>query len=329
LPIKAEIEKLMDNQDKIAARIKELTGWETRPNINIITDTSDWMRIERGDIIRLQGKDFLVKGHQYEKRFGISDQPKYWVFNVFDMATGDRKIIKMVFHEDFNVHIGIFKIHCFRSPEKEARVLEIVKGDNRFMQGTTLLDDHGNHIRILDFIRGKTIFQYIFEINKNHEQYFYEDLPLIIRKLADSIDAIRVLHRHKTCHGDIRNDHIIIDADTGQYRWIDFDLNQHVSDFDIWSIGNIINYAVGKGITTFKGVFKNSDFSDEIKSSLGPEDASGFFEYRVMNLGKLYPYIPDPLSQILQHFTIKPKEFYTSLDDLLKEYYEMLDSCFP
>nr|MBN2276473.1 hypothetical protein [candidate division Zixibacteria bacterium] len=319
---------MADNNDpeKIAERIKSLIGWATPPQIVILTDTSDWMRIERGHILRLGDRDFLVNGHQYEKRFGISDQPKYWVFNVFDLESGERKIVKTVFHEDFHVHIGVFKIHCFRSPEKEARVLDIVHGDNRFMQGTTIMDDKNNHVRVIDFIRGRTFFQQIFEIEKSHERYFHEDLPDILRNLADSFEAIRFLHRNKTCHGDIRNDHIIIEADTGRYRWIDFDLNQNVSDFDIWSLGNIVNYAVGKGITTFKAALRDSRFPEEIRESLAPDDASGFFEYRLMNLGKLYPYIPEKLNDILLHFTIRPKQFYTNLDQFLDDYYEMLDS---
>jgi len=319
----------MNEQEKLSARIEEISGWKTTGRIKIITDTTDWTRISRGDVLRLSGRDFLIKGNEYERRFGISDQPKYWVFNVFDLETGKQKIIKMVFHEDFHVHIGVFRIYCFRSPEKEARVLDMVKGDYRFMQGETILDEKKNHVRVIDYIRGPTIFQYIFNIGKSHEQYFHEDLSGILRKLTDSLEAIRILHENKTCHGDIRNDHIIIDAETGRYRWIDFDLNQHVSDFDIWSLGNILNYAVGKGITTFKNVLRSDKFPDRIKGSLSDEDASGFYVYRIMNLGKLYPYIPASLNKILLRFTVRPKNFYVNIEQLIEDYYDMLDKEFP
>lgn len=318
----------MIDDGKLAQRIGEVTGWPVPDHVSIITDTSDWTRIIRGNVIRLRGHDFVVKGHGYEARFGIGDQPKYWVFNVFDLETAERKILKTVFHEDFNVHIGVFKIHCYRSPEKEARVLEIVRGDDRFMQGYTVTDEVGNMIRIIDFIRGQTLFQHIYDINKNHHDYFEQDLPAIMKKLADCIQAINKLHQNKICHGDIRNDHIIIDADSGKYRWIDFDLNQNVADYDVWSIGNIINYAVGKGITTFKSVLKGIAFPEEVRASLGPEDASAFFEYRIMNLKKLYPYISDRLGDILQHFTIRPKKFYANMEELLEDYHKMLTNDF-
>jgi len=314
----------MNDQKKLAQRISEITGWIVPERVSIVTDTSDWMRIIRGDVVRLKDRDFVIKGHGYESRFGIGDQPKYWVFNAFDLETGERKIMKAVFHEDFYVHIGVFKIHCFRSPEKEAQVLELVRDDDRFMQGFTWPDAVGNTIRVIDYIPGPTLFEYIFDVKKNHHDYFEQDLPAILRRLAGSIEAIGFLHKQKTCHGDIRNDHIIIETGTGKYRWIDFDLNQNVSDYDVWSIGNIINYTVGKGITTFKSVLKGSKFSDQVRSSIDPSDASGFFHYRIMNLGKLYPYIPERLSNILMRFTIRPYKFYANMDQLLEDFHTML-----
>ncbi len=320
---------MKSDRERIEARIKELTGWSNVSHFRILTDTSDWSRIQRGDIIRLGGCDFLVKGNQHETRFGIGDQPKYWVFNALNMETGEQKIIKTVFHEDFYVHIGVFKIHCYRSVEKESYVLNIVRGDDRFMQGYTEMDEKENRVRVIDFIRGKSFFNFICEIEKPHEQYYYEDLPGILHNLMGCIEAIGFLHRHGTCHGDVRNDHIIIDSETGRYRWIDFDLNQHVSDFDVWSIGNIISYAVAKGIASFQQVMHKTDFPAEVRNSLIPEDGSAFFEYRVMNLKKLYPYISDRLSNILLHFTIKPKVFYTDMNDLIDDFKEMLATDFP
>ena len=315
--------------DRLADRIREVTGWSTAARPKIITDTTDWIHIERGNVLRLDGHDFVVKGCKYESRFGIDDQPKYWVLSAVDLETGGPKIIKTVFLEEFHVHIGLFKIHCYRSPEKEARVLDLVRGDSRFMQGYTVLDDKNNHVRVIDFIKGETIFQYLYRINKPHEQYCREDLPQILRNVAECIRAIEFLHRHGTCHGDIRNDHIIIDADTGRYRWIDFDLNQHVADYDLWSIGNILHYSVGKGIVTFEKVLKNPAFPQETRASLTPDDASGFYEYRIMNLGKIFPYLPPQLSDILLHFTVRPRAFYRTMTELLADYTEMLDNEFP
>jgi len=315
------------DQNKID-RILEITGWEKLKRSNLITDTSDWTQIFRGDLLKFGSKEFVVLGNRYETRFGIEEQPKYWVFSVIDMETAQKKIIKMVFHEEFDVRIGVFKMHCFRSPEKEGRVLDLTKGDTRFMQGYTVEDDKANQIRVLDFIKGPNLMENIYECKKSHEAYFYEELPEILKNLVECIRAIHLLHSNHTCHGDIRNDHILIDAETDQYRWIDFDLNQHVPDFDTWSMGNIINYAVGKGINAFSSVLKSKKFSDEIKTSLTPDDASAFYEYRIMNLSKLYPYLPKRLNDILLHFTIKPDVYYKSLSGLIRDYTEVLDKDF-
>lgn len=319
----------MDKLEEIKRRVEELTGRPFAERPIIITDTSDFMRIQPGHIVRIADRDFFIEGNKYEGRFGIGDQPKYWVFAATDLVSGEKKVLKTVFHENFQVRIGLLKIRCNRSPEKEARVLELVKGDCRFMQGYTALDSQGNHVRIINLIKGPSIFSYIYDIDKTHEEYFHEDLSSILWNLSDCIEAIRFLHENATCHGDIRNDHIIIDLETGIYRWIDFDLDQNVLDFDVWGIGNIINYATGKGIKTFHSILKNNEFSDKIKLSLNAEDASAFYEYRLINMGKLYPYIPKRLNDILMCFSVSRRRTYESMGQVLDDFREMLEVHFP
>jgi len=315
----------MSEKEALIERINELTGWTINPKrFRIFTDTSEWMDISRGSIIRLGNVDYLVKGNMNETRFGIDEQPKYWVFNAIQLDNGDEKIIKTVFHEEFIAHVGIFKIRCYRSPEKESQTLDTTRLDERFMQGFTMFDEKGNNVRVIDYIKGAKFFHYIPSIPKTHYEYFETELPRILSNLYYSFKAIADLHAYGLCHGDIRNDHIIIESDTGNYRWIDFDLKQDVTDFDLWSIGNLICYAAAKGIATFDNVIKSPDFSREIKDSLRSDDSSAFYEYRVMNLKKIYPYLPDRLSKILQHFTIKPIAYYTSISEFLEEYREML-----
>lgn len=311
-------------------RIEEVTGWIIKPHrFRIVTDLSDWMNITRGNVIRLGGRDFVVRGNMREPRFGIDEQPKYWVFSAVELDTGNEKIIKTVFMEEFTAHIGIFKIRCYRSPDKESEVMNLFKGDSRFMQGYTVYDDAGNNVRIIDYIKGKKFFHYIPGIEKNHEEYFYEDLPQVLWNLYGSIEAILDIHEKGLCHGDIRNDHIIIESGTGLYRWIDFDLKQDVSDFDLWSIGNILSYAVAKGILTFDSVMKSKKFSNEIKSGLDAEDGAAFYEYRIMNHAKVYPYIPNGLSGILKNFTLKPNEYYSSISQFAMILKNVLENEFP
>ena len=292
--------------------------------MKIVTDLSDWINIFRDDVIRIGGKDYAVRGNMNEPRFGIDDQPKYWVFSAVDLENGDEKIIKTVFTETFYAHIGIFKIKCYRAPEKEGLVLDLVRDDKRFMQGYHYNDEKGNNVRVIDFIRGKSFFHTLPTIEKPHKQYFEEDLPGILTKLSASFRAIKHLHDNGFCHGDIRNDHIMVEADTGEYRWIDFDLKQDVSDFDIWSLGNIISYAVGHGLKTFRAIMKSDDFSDDVKNSLLAADGSAFYNYRLMNFSKIYPYVPPRLSLILRHFTSDPIGFYESIDEFCDSYDEML-----
>jgi len=322
----------MTDKERLAYRINELTGWSVNlARMKIVTDTSDWMNITRTDVIRIGQSDseFVVRGNMREPRFGIDDQPKYWVFHAVDLKSGQEKIIKTVFHEEFYAHIGIFRVRCYRDPVKEANVLDLVKGDERFMQGQAYLDTAGNNVRVIDFIRGKSIFHYIPNIDKNHEEYFVEDLPAILWKIKILIEAIMHLHKNGFCHGDIRNDHIIIEADTGKFKWIDFDLKQDVTDFDLWSIGNIISYAVAKGLITFAQATKYGRFSQEVINTLSNDDGSAFYNYRIMNLKKLFPYIPDRLSYILQHFTLKPIAYYKSFQQFYEDYCEMLEKDFP
>jgi serine/threonine protein kinase len=147
----------------------------------------------------------------------------------------------------------------------------------------------------------------------------------ILHRLIESIEAIHLLHEHDLCHGDIRNDHLIIDRRNDRIRWIDFDLKQDFSDFDVWSIGNILAYVVGQGIRSFHQVLRSDEFSDSVKSSLTPQDASVFFNYRIMNLQKLFPYIPSCINDILMRFSVGTTDYYESLTEVAEDLGNALD----
>lgn len=317
-----------EKRESLSARIHELTGWPVRSQFEYSDHTADPMRLTRGSVLCLEGREFVIKSHMREPRFGLEDQIKYWVLSAIELDTGKQKILKTIFKEEFHVHIGILKIRCFRNPEKESEVLRQTRGDHRFMQGETVFDSRGNNVRVIDFIRGKTLFQEVVNLPLSHEEYYHTVLPSILWNLKGSIEAIQLVHRLGYCHGDIRNDHIIVERGTGAFRWIDFDLSQSVKDFDLWSVGNIVNYVVAKGIITFKNTLRGAEFSDKVRDSITPEDGSAFYEYRIMNLGKVYPYIPKRLNNILLHFTVNPVSFYNSIDQLLLDYNEMLEADF-
>ena len=283
----------------------------------VYTDTSDFSSISYGDVIAVGGRHYLVLRDEAERRFGIED-PKYWVKRCTCLETGVSCILKLVFHEHFPLQIGHLTIQCYRSPEKEGRILELVKGDWRFMQGESFLDEKNNLVRVLELIRGKRLDDVVEEIEADHESYFHEHLPAILEKYILSCEAIGFLHDHDERHGDIRRDHIWVEHSTGKYRWIDFDYayrdQENPFGFDLFGLGNILLFLVGKGMHTIQDLVDT-----DIASTLAEEDFSLVFRNRLVNLKKIFPYIPDRLSYILRHFSIGAEVFYETVDELLHD----------
>ena len=325
--------KLRDHDSsRLISRIKEVSGFAIEPPIIEVTDTSEFMRIDRGQVIRLEGKEFFVSGQVYEPRFGLEDQPKFWVKLGYDLDSGHQVIIKLEFYEEFVAHFGSYRIPCYRSPEKESDVLRLVAGDSRFMQGQTLIDDSGNNVRVLKFIRGKTLFQKMRDMEIDHEEYYHTRLAPILKKLVGCLEAIQILHDDDLSHGDIRNDHILIEEGSGEFRWIDFDLCQDVmfdpyrtfTAFDVWSFGNVLQFVIGMGLTTFRDILDIGRFPTDIITSLNTTDAGAFYHYRLMNLKKIYPYISERLNTILMRFSMGAEDYYWTVTDLRRDLCEAI-----
>ena len=124
------------------------------------TDTSNFLAIDYGDQILVNGRRYRILGHEREYRFGLDD-PKYWVRKAVEEETGQRKIVKLVFAERFETYLGGVKITRFRNPRKEGEILELVKDHPDFMQGTSHADSKGNIVRIIDRVRGRNFFNFI------------------------------------------------------------------------------------------------------------------------------------------------------------------------
>jgi hypothetical protein len=306
---------IIENSAELRERIERFARRPVRRDPAIVEDASNYLQILGGMVLRVGGDDLYVLGDAREGRFGISEQPKFWVKRVIDLADGSTKIVKLVFHEQFTLRLGLITVRCHRSPDKESEVLRAVDGDARFMQGRTVVDRLGNNIRIIDFIRGDTFFNYIATLDQSHEEYFHETLPGVIRRLLGSIEAMDALHHHGLDHGDIRNDHILIEHDSGAYRWIDFDYSVNYSDYDVWSMGNVLNYAVAKGIVTCRAA-GTGEVNPGFRGSISPDDALLFYGYRVANLRKVFPYIPAPLNELLMAFSAGAEDFFESFDQL-------------
>ena len=95
------------------------------------------------DVVVLDGVPYFVRNNEREGRFGIDDEQKFWVKRARNLLTGEVKILKWVFKERFEARIGNLVFECVRSPQKEARILELVRGRPEFMQGKTVLDSCG------------------------------------------------------------------------------------------------------------------------------------------------------------------------------------------
>ncbi len=288
----------------------------TRHAGEIFTDTTQFMRIGHGDVIALAGRHFLVLRDEAERRFGLED-PKYWVKRCRCLETGGRNLLKLVFLESFPMTIGTMIVTCTRSPRKESRILDLVRGDDRFMQGVTIMDAADNPVRILEVVPGKRLDETIEALELPHRDYFHDLFPDILEKFIDACEAIGWLHARNEKHGDIRRDHLYVRHDTGRYCWIDFDYTFDFQEspfgLDLFGLGNIIQFLVGMGQHTLQSV------SPEARAALGPADCSIMFANRIVNLKKLFPYIPDALNNVLMRFSLEANVFYDATQDLIRD----------
>jgi len=310
---------IFEQQSTLRDRIKELTNREPERNPRIFEDTSEFMSIDVGDVMRLSGNDYLVTGHAREGRFGIDDQPKFWVKKSIDLTTGLKKIIKLVFLETFINKINETVFHFLRSPEKEAAVLLKMNGHPNFMQGKSVYDTAGNLVRIIDFVPGPSLYLYLQQLKISHKEYYHLELPRIMQSFIESVKAILALHKHGLSQGDIRADHIIIENQTNRYVWIDFDYEVDSLDYDIFCLGNVLHQVVGKGRHSLHDIRLEPWNYPDFKGTLTSKDMSLMFQYRVGNLRKLFPYISEDLNQILMQFSFGVTAPYEKVDTLLSD----------
>lgn len=291
----------------------------------IHSDTSDFFKVEYGDVAILGQRAFLVRHNAKEGRFGLDDEVKHWVKRCIDLHDGSHKIVKLVFHEKFKASIANLSFDCFRSPKKEARILDLVADHDNFMHGYWVRDEAGNIVRIIEHIYGKSLHAMVHDLSVDHETYYREMLPQILENYTQCVEAIAFLHRHREKHGDIRRDHILIDRETGCYRWIDFDFNymhrENMFAYDLFGLGNIFMFLLGKGDVLLDDLKQRRP---EVLERLTQDDLNIVFHNRVANLSKVYPYVCEPLNRISLHFSNGAKIFYQDTRQLLAD---LNDAC--
>jgi len=170
---------------------------------------------------------------------------------------------------------------------------------------------------------GPNFFLYIDSFNISYGTYLSNVLPDILKRLVKAFEAIRFLHIHGFKHGDIRNDHIIVERHTGNYVWIDFDYAYEISEnpfgLDIFGLGNILINAIGKGFHTIYMILKDPVTYGDLKDRLEPGDFSILHKRRFINLRKLYPDIPKPLNDILMHFSTGANVYYEYAEEIIED----------
>lgn len=310
-------------ESEIRQKVEEYSHFPVRGNLRVLSDTTEFMTINAGDVLELDGVHYLVRGEEVEGRFGLDGEPKFWVKKAVDLRDGKSKIIKLVFYETFVLQLGDQKIQCYRSPGKEARILDKTRGDLSFMQGENVQDSVGNAVRIIDRIEGRRFYDFILESTLDHETYFHTVFPSVLDHLIDCFEALNRLHHMSEVHGDVRNDHVFIERGTGRYRWIDFDYayqwTENPFGVDLFGLGNILLLATGKGFHVLPHGAACAPTGMDVVTCLEPADLSLFFKHRIINLKKLFPYIPESLNQLLLHFSQGAEVFYETTEELLHD----------
>ncbi len=127
---------------------------------------------------------------------------------------------------------------------------------------------------------------------------------------------------------DIRGDHLFRHFDTGRYVWIDFDYTYEGSanpfGVDVFGLGNILLFLAGKGIHTAQSLAETRQ-GREALARITSDDYSVMYRYRIMNLEKIFPYIPKDLGRVLRHYAVGSEVYYESARELLDDLRPSLD----
>ena len=323
---------VVDTEAFTQEKLRELIAHYIEPGripkmIKVITDTSDFFRVEYDNVLLLEGHPYFIRNYEREGRFGIDEQPKFWVKRAIDLTDGSMKIIKMVFHEEFRTTIGDLSFDCYRSSKKEARILTVVKNHSNFMQGSAVTDSAGNLVRVIDYIPGKSMADSVQSLAESHEEYFHTHFPSVLDNFIELVHAIKFLHDREEKHGDIRRDHVLWDRQSSSYRWIDFDYNylhkENIYGYDLFGLGNIIIFLAGCGDITVQHLRK---YNEQAFNRIVENDLNIIFNNRVTNLRKIYPYIPYALNSLLLHFSLGAPVFYDETAQLLDDLGEVRSS---
>ena len=95
---------------------------------------------------------------------------------------------------------------------------------------------------------------------------------------------------------------------------------ENIYGYDLFGLGNVLVFLVGKGDLLLRDL-KHQGHS--VLGLLHESDLNMVFSNRVVNLKKIYPYIPDSLNQVLMHFSKGTTWFYENTSQLLEDLEEL------
>ena len=83
-------------------------------------------------------------------------------------------------------------------------------------------------------------------------------------------------------------------------------------------MGNILLFLVGKAVYT-PLTLAELGLGAKLREPLEPHDFGLIHKNRIVNLSKLFPYVPEALNRVLLHFGAGTEVFYESVDELLAD----------
>jgi hypothetical protein len=86
---------------------------------------------------------------------------------------------------------------------------------------------------------------------------------------------------------------------------------------DLYGLGNVLLFTAGNGFFNLTDMAACLPPNTPGDTCLEPEDFSLFFAHRVMNLKKLFPYIPESLNRVLMRFSHKVEVLYRDVEELI------------
>ena len=274
------------------------------------------------DVVILGGVPYFVRNNEREGRFGLEDEPKFWVKRSINLLTGETE----------GPEVGLQG--ALRGQDREPRVRMRAEppeggadpgtgprqgGFHAGDDGAGLRRPPASHPRLHP--RQDALPDRAHCSGQDHEDFFYDHFPIVLDEYVGIVEAIRFLHQSGEKHGDIRRDHLIKDETTGRYRWIDYDFNYRHGEsrfaYDLFGLGNILVFITGRGdVTTNRLLAAGARHP-------GPADRRRC-EHRVPQPRRqsekdlsLHPRIPEPGAACI--FPRGPQVYYETTEELLED----------